>query len=161
MYYAYGKIQTSFKTFALSSINESLGYSMDFTVRGLRRHAAQLFRKHELAITMDQWAILNITKDHGGTSHLTLLSQLMVKDPPTVTKMVDSLCKKGFLKRELDKNDRRKWNILITKEGLSVEAKAFSLVQKIRNELRNALSSEEINALKLMLAKINRYLEST
>ena len=147
--------------FKLSRIDESLGYSMDFTVRGLRRRATQLFRQHDLSITMDQWAILNITKDHGGTSHLTLLSQLMVKDPPTVTKMVDSLCKKAYLKRELDKNDRRKWNIIITPEGLAMEAKAFSLVQQIRSELHNVLSKDEMAQLKKMLAKINRYLENT
>ncbi len=147
-------------TFKLSRIDESLGYSMDFTVRGLRRRAAQLFRKHGLSITMDQWAILNITKDHGGISHLTLLSQLMVKDPPTVTKMVDSLCKKAYLIRELDAKDRRKWNILITKEGLAMEVQAFSLVQQIRTELHDVLSAKEIAELKIILAKINGYLEN-
>ena len=155
------KAQQRLNPFVLSRIDESLGYSMDFTVRGLRRRAAQLFRTHNLSITMDQWAILNITKDHGGTSHLTLLSQLMVKDPPTVTKMVDSLCKKAYLRRELDEKDRRKWNILITKEGLAVEAKAFLLVQQIRSELQNALSKDEIAELKRILTKINRYLEKS
>ena len=140
----------------MSAIQTSIGYLIDFTTRNLRRYAANEFKKQGLDITMDQWAILNVTKDNQGISHLTLLSQVLAKDPPTLTKMIDLLCKKGYLERQLNPKDRRKWDVVITKNGIKAEANAFALVKKIRTEINSAISEEEITQLKAILHKINR-----
>jgi len=140
----------------LSAINNSIGYLINFTTRNLRKYAATLFRQNELDITMDQWAILNITKDNGGISHLTLLSEMMAKDPPTITKMVDLLCKKGYLERKLDENDRRKWNLVLTPNGIEREAQAFKIVKGIREKVISKLTQKEEEELKRILIKINK-----
>jgi len=133
---------------------------IDYTTRNLRRYAATVFRENELNITMEQWAILNITKDHGGVSHLTLLSKMMAKDAPTLTKMIDLLCKKGYLERQLNQEDRRKWNLVITKDGLAKELEAFILVRTIREKIIDGLSDKEIKSLKNILLKINNTIEA-
>ena len=140
----------------MAEIKDSIGYLINYTTRNLRKYAANLFRQNELDITMDQWAILNITKDNGGISHLTLLSEMMAKDPPTITKMVDLLCKKNYLERKLDENDRRKWNLVITTDGIKREAQAYKIVQEIRKKITSSLTKKEIEELKHILSKINK-----
>jgi len=143
----------------LTAIKSSIGYLINFTTRSLRKYAANLFRQNELDITMDQWAILNITNDNKGTSHLMLLSQMMAKDPPTITKMVDLLCKKGYLERKLDENDRRKWNLVITPNGIEREAQAFKIVKEIRSKITGGITQKEEEELKRILIKINKIVD--
>ncbi len=143
----------------MTAIKSSIGYLINFTTRSLRKYAANLFRQNELDITMDQWAILNITNDNKGTSHLMLLSQMMAKDPPTITKMVDLLCKKGYLERKLDENDRRKWNLVITPNGIEREAQAFKIVKEIRSKITGGITQKEEEELKRILIKINKIVD--
>lgn len=52
--------------------------------------------------------------------HLSELSREMQISAPTITGIIDRLEKTGYVKRLLDKNDRRAVNIILTKRGIGV-----------------------------------------
>ena len=60
--------------------------------------------------------------------------------PPSVTAIIEFLCGKGFIKREVDKNDQRMVRIVITPKAL-----------KIFNSFKN----KKLQVLKNVLTKLN------
>ena len=101
----------------MGKIDESYGFQMNYTVRNMRRYSTEVFKKEGLDITIDQWGVLQILDENGGNLNHTQLSNLMLKDKPTLTRIVDLLCKKGLTERIPSEDDRRVLNIHLTKPG--------------------------------------------
>lgn len=79
----------------------------------------------------------------------------------SLTALIDNLIKKGYVKREFDKNDRRKILICLTARGKSftkiikksLEDNALSKIKKLSPEERKNFSSA-IDTLKMITVKL-------
>jgi DNA-binding MarR family transcriptional regulator len=79
----------------------------------------------------------------------------------SLTSLIDNLIKKGYVKREFDKNDRRKILIVLTASGRnltkiikkSLEDSALSKIKKLGPEERKNFS-RAIDTLKMITAKL-------
>ena len=60
------------------------------------------------------------------------MPELTFKDPPTVTRIIDLLEKKGLVQRGMAKGDRRKFKLSLTEEGTKLYHQAFPIVAEIR-----------------------------
>lgn len=66
-------------------------------------------------LTMLQHGILSLTKRHQPT--IADLSRTMGLDPSTLVPSVDALVKKGYIIRERDPEDRRRYPLYLTEDG--------------------------------------------
>ena len=77
-----------------------------------------------------------------------------------ITGRLDGLEKRGFLKRTVDPEDRRRVDIEVTKEGAAVWRRAMEPRGHAENELASALSRKELATLNRLLKKLTLHIEA-
>lgn len=83
------------------------------------------------------------------------LGEFLVLDPSQIVSLVDSLEKRGAVKREIDSSDRRSKIILATDEGMKLHARATEILQQAEDVTLGALTPSERAQLRELLLKIS------
>ncbi|WP_419726932.1 MarR family winged helix-turn-helix transcriptional regulator [Terrisporobacter petrolearius] len=86
-------------------------------------------------VNKTQLRALVFIKNHGSISMTELCAKLNI-EKGSLTSMIDDLTKKGYVYREKDLADRRKYMIVITEEG---EKLAINFTGKLSDELEQKL----------------------
>jgi DNA-binding MarR family transcriptional regulator len=79
------------------------------------------------------------------------LSGQLEMDNSAVTRIVDRLEKGGFVKRELNKNDRREFLVTITDSGMKEIKAAKSVVHNLNKKMEKNFSSDELDQFRRVL----------
>src|SRR5690554_1225557 len=125
-------------------------FLLDRTARRVKQYAQNKFKEGEFDVTVDQWLILKNLAENEILSQ-TALASLVFKDHPTLTRIVDILCKKGYIERVPHPRDRRSFQLHLTREG---EQKVSSLrpqVAQIREKAWNNLDQRDFEEFKRIL----------
>ena len=77
----------------------------------------------------------------------------MLDETSNVSRLVEKLRLKGFIKREKGKQDRRRVEVSITKEGLAVFERAATALEQITEFQLGNLSQKEVVQLNQLLNK--------
>lgn len=106
------------------------GYLMDRAVKAERLDLNQRFKKIGIDLTPDQWNILWLLyKSESGLSQNELAISSF-KDAPTVSRIIDLICKKGFATRTPYEGDRRRHQVVISQKGIETIQSAQPEVEK-------------------------------
>jgi len=89
--------------------------------------------------------ILGILRDHGRMAPSELGERLIVTRA-TVTGLLDSLERRGFVRRTANPSDRRSIFVEITPEGLDVLQRVRTLVHRNEKAWMSVLSDDELRA---------------
>ena len=133
-------------------------FLLDRTARRVKQYAQNKFKVGNFDVTVDQWLILKNLEENEILSQ-TELANLVFKDHPTLTRIIDILCKKGYIERVPHPNDRRSFQLLLTKEG---EKKVNGLkpqVAVIREKAWDHLDQKDFEEFKRILNTIYTNLE--
>lgn len=101
-------------------------------------------------ITPEQWNVLKHLQEKDGISQKDL-SFITEKDKTTITRIVDSLEQRGALRRQVNPNDHRSFQVLLTEKGRSLIREIQPIPDRVNLAVSKSLSGEEIGALKRML----------
>lgn len=112
---------------------KNFGAYIDRTIKIIRHNYTRAFKEIDVDITTEQWVILDSLYANDGLSQNELASESF-KNAPTVSRIIDLLCKKGYTKRMPSAQDRRKHLIFLTKEGKALYDKAFPVVENLRKQ---------------------------
>ena len=93
-------------------------------------------------ITTEQWVLIDTLYKNNGVSQNDLASGSF-KDAPTVSRIIDLLCKKGITERQRFENDRRRYKIFLTDKGKEAYEKALPKVKELRAKGWNGLTEED------------------
>jgi len=132
---------------------EISGFIIERTAKKMKQSFKRILKEQQAEITVDQWVILQELKKENGLSQFEIAARTF-KDAPTVTRIIDLLCKKELLERLPDAEDRRKFNIFLTKAGEAKIVEVLPMVESFRTEAWNGLSDKEISQLKNTLNTI-------
>ncbi|OPX89876.1 MAG: Transcriptional regulator SlyA [Pelotomaculum sp. PtaB.Bin104] len=132
-------------------IEESLGFIISRTNQKLSNYLTRKFKPYD--ITPEQWGLLNRLWKKDGISQKEL-SEITIKDQTTVTRILDKLERKGFIKRQTCPNDRRSYLIFLTDTGRNLEDQLVSIAYEVLNEALQGISEKEIKQLKVLLNRI-------
>jgi DNA-binding MarR family transcriptional regulator len=125
-------------------------FLLDRTMRQLRRISQQRLNEAGADLTVEQWVTLyGISQDEGVSQ--TELSNGTFKDAPTTTRIIDALVKKNLVFRKMDDNDRRRFNLHLSKEGRELVAKILPVVEGIRADGWKNLTKQDFQMLKRIL----------
>src|SRR5690606_7612649 len=91
-------------------------YLLDRTARKVKQYAQRSFNAQNYDITVDQWIILKHLKQHNDLNQ-SQLAEITGKDNPTLTRIIDLLCKKELTERRQHPTDRRCFTVHLTKQG--------------------------------------------
>lgn len=129
------------------------GFYIERTAKRMKQHLQRKFNSLNYGITVDQWVILDVLHDDDGMSQYEIADRTY-KDAPTVTRIIDLLCKKGLTKREIDESDRRRFNIFLTTQGREKVNEILPVVMEFRNQGLRGLCNEDYQRLMRVLDTI-------
>ncbi|MBD3748483.1 MAG: MarR family transcriptional regulator [Sphingobacteriales bacterium] len=128
-------------------------YLLDRTNRKIKQYAQKKFKEEDFDITVDQWLILKNLSIHNDQNQ-SQLAELTGKDHPTLTRILDLLCKKNLVERRASPNDRRSFIIHLTELGIQKQVAWAPKVAKIRMKAWENLSGKDYEDLKRILNTI-------
>jgi DNA-binding MarR family transcriptional regulator len=130
---------------------EGVGFSL-----GRARKTFILALEKELApydISSSQWAvILNIADGRAATAGE--LCKAMRYDPGGMTRLLDRLETKGFLRRVRDEHDRRTVHLELTASGKALRPRIIEALVRVLNQLLRGFTRSEVRQLQDMLGRI-------
>jgi DNA-binding MarR family transcriptional regulator len=138
---------------------DSYSYLLDRTARRVKGYAQQRFASGNFDITVDQWLILKSLDDDRYLKQKEL-AEITGKDNPTLTRIIDLLCKKELTERITHKDDRRSFTVHLTKAGKAKLVELSPQVDDIRMKAWQNLTEQDYEQLKTILNKIYQNLES-
>ncbi|MCC5921652.1 MAG: MarR family transcriptional regulator [Cyclobacteriaceae bacterium] len=122
-------------------------------MKKIRQSVQRRFNLLGFNITVDQWVILYYIFLHDGISQNELAIKTH-KDAPTVTRIIDLLCKKGLVKRQMDGKDRRRFRIFMTDEGKKKVDIVLPEILKMRAQGLKGLQDGDLIQLMRILESI-------
>ncbi len=128
-------------------------FMLDQTNKLAKQYSQKELDKRGADITVDQWVLLKLIEQDPGLSQRDL-AEKSIKDPASITRMLDLLEKKRLIQRESIKGNRRQYSISVSHDGQEFIEKYMKMVQKHRAKSLEGFSKKEVNKLKEMLLKI-------
>jgi len=126
---------------------------LDRTARRVKQYAQQRFNELGFNITVDQWVVLKHLREKKEMKQ-NELAELLFKDNPTLTRIIDLLCEKGLTVRNINPDDRRSFNVSLTKEGVKKVDQLSPKIKDIRFQAWDGLTERDFNQFKKILNTI-------
>ncbi|WP_298420699.1 MarR family transcriptional regulator [uncultured Kordia sp.] len=134
-------------------INHNLYFQIEITARKIRHFGQSILNKYQLDITIEQWLVLKTILENEGVSQLRI-GELLLKDKPTISRMIKHLVNCGYIKKENDALDLRKYSINLTDKGHELMDKLLPIIENIRLQGLNSITESEQTSLNNILLKI-------
>lgn len=133
--------------------------ALGFVINAVARKFSQLFnlRCKAFDITAEQWSVLSKLVEHNGITQRDL-SSITEKDPNNITRLLDQLERKGWVRRTDNPLDRRSYIVLVTDNGERLASELKPLDQSLLQELLTSLTLDEVMYFQKMLHQINKIL---
>jgi DNA-binding MarR family transcriptional regulator len=132
---------------------EVSGFVLERTAKRMKQVCQRHLHTANLDLTVDQWVILQELARTNALSQYEL-GHRTFKDAPTVTRIIDLLCKKKLTERRIDPDDRRKFQIHLTEAGRRKIAEVIPTIRGFRQLAYENLSEDEMDQLNGLLNKI-------
>ena len=103
------------------------------------------FEIAEIKLTIEQFGLLHAINMKNEDVIQQDMADIMGKDKSAIYRVIDSLEEKELVRRVVDKNDRRKNFLMVTKKGETVIEQYLEIEFKLINELKEGLSKSDID----------------
>ena len=110
----------------------------------------------DFGVSSEQGLLLKFVYECPGSTQ-TQLAEALHKDKTTITRMIDTLVKKGKLYRESSAEDRRVFRIFVTKETSQKVEEISPIFEQRLKELENIINKEDYNRTLKVLNQIKEY----
>ncbi len=108
-------------------------------------------------LSIEQFNVLRILRGQKGKPiNLQDVQERMVNRMSNTTRLVDKLILKGYVKRNQCKENRRKIEIYITSDGLSILKTLDALIDQTEQHITSNLSTLELKQLNTLLLKLKQ-----
>ena len=139
----------------LIDLDDFLIYQIYGSARLLRFQLQKLLDENEPNFTPEQAFLLYKLYGNDGQSQRQLADKIL-NDYPNITRLIDKLEKKGYVRREVDENDRRMFKVYMSEEGKSRFNSFIPLIMHQRRKLLENISSDEEKIVKDVLKRIEQ-----
>lgn len=137
----------------LTDLDDFLIYQIYGSARLLRFHLQKLLDANEPNFTPEQAFLLYKLYMDDGQSQRQLADKIL-NDYPNITRLIDKLENKGYVRREIAENDRRMFKIYMSEKGKSRFNSFIPLIMHEREKLLEGISSDEEKIVKNVLKRI-------
>ena len=134
--------------------------TVDFHIRWSWYNISRMYnsKANEFGGTMSiGYALLNIDKD--GTPS-TKLGPKMGMEPRSLTRMIKSLEKNGWITKEVNDKDKRMVNLHLTEKGQIMRNKSRDYVIEFNKKIQKEINNDDLETCFRVLNKINTIIDS-
>jgi len=128
-------------------------FHIDKMMKIVKEYTLSEFKSHGFPVTKDQWVILKRISEINGSNQKEIADSTF-KDPAALTRMLDILEKKGFVKRQLSTEDRRTFEIHLTVDGSRLVNRMIPVVQGIRAKALQGITNGEEQQVREVMKKM-------
>jgi MarR family transcriptional regulator, transcriptional regulator for hemolysin len=125
--------------------------------RQLRTSFDQAAEEHGL--TRAKWSLIAVVARHPGVTQRIIAEALEVREI-TAGRLIDRLCKEGYLERREHPSDRRAYSVYLTSKAQPLLDTLDGLATQHEAKIFAGFSAEEIERLDALLEKISRNLSA-
>jgi DNA-binding MarR family transcriptional regulator len=140
------------------NIEDVVLFQIDKTNKMAKQHSQRLVDERGMGITVEQWVLLKIVHEESSLTQKELATK-STRDPASITRTLDILGKKNLISREAIPENRRSYNIALTKEGKVFVKKHIGFVQELRENSVKGITKKEMILLVDLLKKMQLNME--
>ena len=134
------------------SISRFLFYDLAAAHRKL--HVSLNNRLKELDVQVETWRVLEtLSADEGLT--MGELAEIVLMNPPTLTKLVDRMVASGLVHRQLAPEDHRRVHLVLTNVGLELIGKVRRHVEAQHEDILERLGKENARIVQQALRTLS------
>lgn len=133
--------------------SETVFHAMESAIKAYRKYAQHQISSSIDNITIDQSLALIYINKHPELNQIAL-ADLIFKDSASLTRMIKTMVKNGFIERAINSDDLRRYKLILTKKGKDVVKALPKIIVSNRNIALEGISSEDEQNLKRILNKI-------
>lgn len=133
--------------------SQTVFYAIEKAIKEYRRFAQGNISKVVEDITLDQALLLLFLNNNPELSQKEI-ANLVFKDRASITRMLELMRKNGYLSREINQEDRRKYTLKITEKGQRILQEILPIISFNRVSALRGISNEEIFQLFTILNQI-------
>ena len=137
----------------LSLPSETVFHKIESSIRNYRKFSQKNISNEIKNITIDQSMVL-LFLDKYPELNQNEIAELVFKDGASMTRMIDSMVKKLYLKRSMNEQDRRRYKIEITPKGKEILNKLPPIILNNRTKSLTGVTQVELMQLETILNKI-------
>ncbi|AXG71622.1 transcriptional regulator SlyA [Kordia sp. SMS9] len=137
----------------LKSPAETIFYTIESTIKEYRKSSQKKLSNEVSDMTIDQGMILAFLDQYPEKTQKEIAS-MAFKDNASMTRMLDLMEKKKYLKRSINPENRRRYKIEITAKGKRVLKTLAPIITNNREKALNGISAEELQQVETILLKI-------
>ena len=139
----------------MEKLDQIIFYSLEKSIKSYRQFAQKNISRKNIDITIDQWLILTTIQNNPDITQQQIAVNVF-KDYASITRMVELLVKKKILNRNFHSDDRRRFDLSITKQGTDILNSLTPIIVTNRKKALNGISKKEIETLQSILSKITQ-----
>lgn len=147
------KLESEIKTRKFESPYQRTNLNIVFTANWLNEQFNEIFKKFDLS--QQQYNVLRILRGQKGKAiNLVDVQSRMLQRNSNATRLVEKLKQKGLVERILCESNRRKVEISITKQGLTLLKEIDPCIKDMEGRIFDAITVKEANFLGDLLDKL-------
>ena len=112
-----------------------------------------LLKHEDIELTIEQWRLLFYLWIEDDINQQELARRAK-KEKSTITRIVNSLEHKGFIKRENRVNDRRNKNIKLTEKGRFLEPVTIAIADQVVKNAEAGIEAKDLKVFSSVLTKL-------
>ena len=136
------------------------GFAIGRTQYLFRTKIIEVLRSTKSKLNPEEAWLMMVLDDAGGTAQTGALNQIMQRDPSTMTRHLDVLCKKKMVQRKKDTGDGRIINVSLTATGRRELARVMPGFKSLRNSAVAGINKENLRITIKSLLKIQENLQN-
>ena len=125
----------------------------------IKKYFGDELNKNTINMTPEQYLVMDILWDEGTLSQQAI-ADIIEKDKNSVTKFIDSLERKGFVFRAVDKEDRRINNIVLSKDGIMLKDTTTEVAINMMNQVVKNIDDNELAVFVKVLQQMKHNIEN-
>lgn len=134
-------------------LNATFFYLLEKSIKSYRQMAQRNISDEFGSITVDQLLVLQTMRDQPELTQQQIAAAVF-KDFASITRIIDLLVRKGFLKRSDHPTDRRRFELTLTAEAEDLLGQVRPRILKNRRIALEGIEEEELAIARKVLAKI-------
>ena len=140
------------------NLKKSLGFKLDRAARLTTLNFNKNLKENNVTLTAEQWGIINFLLEKDGINQ-NQIGKLINKDHTCVSRLVDTLIKKGIIEKSSSAEDKRVNLIYLTETGKELRDNIVGTVEHSLDKVFQNVSEEEKEIFSIVLDKIIKNLE--
>lgn len=141
----------------MNEIRELMAY-LSKAERGYTKILNRAFLKAGYDVSREQFELLQVLWEEDHVNQQTISKRLQ-KDKYNVTKLLNSLTKRGYVQRKMCKEDRRNNFVVLTEKGIEVKKALTGIEEQLHVDLTLTIAPQEVKSCVWVLKKLTDRME--